>query len=376
MKSIVSAALERHKTEEALSAKIPEAQKEKELSDDDKELEDLIKRLHVQIKIVGCGGGGSNTINRCWDTGISGAVMCATNTDVRHLRSVHAHRKIVLGRNTTGGRGAGALPDLGEKATLESVDDLRKFVAGSHIVFVTAGLGGGTGTGGAPIVAKLAKETGALVIGVVTLPFKSEGPVRMQNAEYGLEKLARICDTTIVIPNDKLLELVPRLPLDAAFRVGDEVLMTCLKGMAEIITKTGIVNIDYSDILTIMRDGGVAMIGLGESESSTDKVAEAVNQALECPLLGDIDISGAKGALIRVIGGPDMTMIEAQRAVELVTSKLSPNARIIWGCSVEPDIEHKIKVLLVLTGVKSKYILGRGGAYAPEVAAADVDMIK
>lgn len=377
MKSLISEALERHeenkKREEAMAG-VPIPQPS--ASPDDKELEELIKQLHVSIKIVGCGGGGSNTVNRCWEAGISGAQMCACNTDAKHLLTIHADRKILLGKRTSKGLGAGAIPEVGEQSTRENEEDLRHFLGGANIAFVTAGMGGGTGTGAAPIVARLAKDAGALVMGVVTMPFKAEGVVRMQNAEYGLEKLARISDTTITIPNDKLLELVPRLPIDQAFKVADEVLMTTIKGLTEIITKPGLVNLDYSDIRTVMKDGGVAMVGLGESEASGDKVTEAMTQALTSPLLGEIDISYAKGALIRVTGGPDMTVSEAQKAAELVSSRLSPQARIIWGCSIDPELQSKLRVLLILTGVKSKYLIGKGEFGSTAIPAGDVDVVR
>jgi len=377
VKSIIDEALERHGEEQqkkvALEGKVQTVSE----SPDDKELQEIINTLQVSIKIFGCGGGGSNTINRCWEAGISGAQMAAANTDAKHLLSIHADRKFLIGKRTTKGLGAGAIPQVGEEATRENESELRQYLSGSNIVFVTAGMGGGTGTGSAPMIAKLSKEAGALVMGVVTMPFKAEGAVRMQNAEYGLERLARVCDTVITIPNDKLLELVPRLPLDQAFKVADEILMTCIKGITEIITKPGLVNLDYSDILTIMKGGGVAMIGLGESEDTTEKVTEAVTQALSSPLLGEIDITHAKGALIRVVGGPDMTVSEAQKAAELVSNKLSPSARIIWGCSIDPDSERHIKVLLILTGVKGKYIVGREGESGGYAANADgVDEVK
>ncbi|HVO77798.1 MAG TPA: cell division protein FtsZ, partial [Methanomassiliicoccales archaeon] len=238
--------------------------------------------------------------------------------------------------------------------------EIREFLNGANIVFVTAGMGGGTGTGSAHYVARIAKDQiRALTIGVVTLPFKAEGTVRMENAMAGLDKLRRICDTTIVIPNDKLLELVPKLPVDAAFKVADEVLMQTIKGLTEIITKPGLVNLDYADIMTVMNEGGVAFVGIGEATTDDDdRVKTAVNEALHSPLLGEINLKQAAGALIRVVGGPDMTVGEAQKAAEIVTGSVADRARIIWGCSIEPEIEGTIKILLILTGAQSKYMLG------------------
>jgi len=326
----------------------------------DEEIKRIAAQLEVSIKIVGCGGGGSNTINRCADAGISGAQLCALNTDAKHLLTVTAPCKILIGKVATRGLGAGAIPEVGEQAARENEMEIRKFLEGSNIVFVTAGMGGGTGTGSAHFVAGIAKERiRALTIGVVTLPFKSEGTVRMENALDGLDKLRRVTDTTIVVPNDKLLEMVPKLPVQAAFKVADEVLMQTIKGLTEIITKPGLVNLDYADILTIMNEGGVAFVGMGESdkESSDDRVKDAVHEALTSPLLGDINVKQSKGALVRVVGGPDMTVDEAQRAAEIVGKSVDPRARIIWGCSIEPENEGKVQVLVIFTGAKSKFML-------------------
>jgi cell division protein FtsZ len=240
-------------------------------------------------------------------------------------------------------------------------------------------MGGGTGTGSAHLVARLAKEAGALTMGVVTLPFPGEGTARMEQARDGLERLRRVCDTTIVIQNEKLLELVPRMPLDAAFKLADAVLMTGIKGIAEIVTRPGLVNLDYADILTVMKDGGVALIGLGESESATDRVTEAVTEALTSPLLGNVDLKDATGALVRVIGGPTMTVSEAEKAAALVGGKISKRARIIWGCTVEnsPEMENTIKVLLIITGVRAASLLGqKGGGYASGQSEEVIDLVR
>jgi len=240
-----------------------------------------------------------------------------------------------------------------------------KFIDNRQIVFVTAGMGGGTGTGSAPVVAELARLRGALVMGVVTMPFRAEGRVRTENALKGLNRLREHCDTTIIIPNDRLLEMVPKLPLEAAFKVADEMLMQSIKGITEVLTKPGLVNVDFNDLMTIMKNGGVAMIGIGEGDDSDgkmEKVEKAVGEAMGSPLLGDIDTSEARGALIRVVGGPDMTVTEAEKAAEFVGAKINPSARIIWGCSVEPEMEHKLKIMVVCTGVKSNSFLSRYGA--------------
>src|SRR6266511_3234311 len=377
MKSLLNEALARHQEaeekEEREAAKATKPQ-DKSKSGDDEEIEKIVESINVSIKIVGCGGGGSNTINRCSEAGISGAQLCAVNTDAKHLLSVRAPKKILIGKRLTKGLGAGALPEVGEQAAHESEEDIREFIRGAHVVFITAGMGGGTGTGSAQYVARVGKEEGALTMGVVTMPFKSEGRIRMENAEAGLDKLRKFCDTTIVIYNDKLLELVPRLPINAAFKVADEILMQSIKGMTEIITKPGLVNLDYADLMTIMKGGGVAMIGLGESDADRDRIEYAVNEALESPLLGEVDLTHARGVLVRVVGGPDLTISEAQKAAELIGTKVNPQARIIWGCSVDPELERSVHVLLCITGVKSKSILGKEFNHAP--VAQDVDEVR
>lgn len=322
----------------------------------DKELEEVLSSLTTTIKVVGCGGAGTNTISRCVASAITGAELISVNTDAQHLLLAESPRKVLIGRHLTRGLGAGSLPQIGEEAAKESEQDLRNAIGRSDMVFVTCGLGGGTGTGSAPVVAQLAKEAGALTIGVVTLPFSVEGLVRMENAESGLKRLRDICDTVIVVPNDKLLEIVPNLALNAAFKVADEVLMRSIKGITEMITKPGLVNLDFADLKTIMKRGGVAMIGLGEAEGE-NKAVNAVVEALNSPLL-EVDISEATGALVNVTGGEDMTISEAERVVQEIYSRIDPNARIIWGTTVDPTLKRNIRAMLVITGVKSKQILG------------------
>ncbi len=361
MKSLVNEALARH--EESRAKEEIEGTKEPApKSSEDEEIQKIVDALNVSIKIVGCGGAGSNTINRCSEAGVMGAQLIALNTDAKHLLSIHSPKKLLIGKRLTKGLGAGALPEVGEQAAHENEEEIRTMVRDSHIVFVTAGMGGGTGTGTAQYVARLSKEAGSLVMGVVTMPFRSEGKIRMENAEAGLDKLRRFCDTTIVIYNDKLLELVPRLPIDAAFKVADEILMQCIKGMTEIITKPGLVNLDYADLMTIMKGGGVAMIGIGESDEDRDRIEYALNEALESPLLGEVDLTHARGCMVRVVGGPDLTISEAEKAAEVVGEKINPSARIIWGCSIEPELEKTVRVLLVITGIKSKSFLGKESA--------------
>ncbi len=357
MKSILDRALDRNGGQQTAPAGSENTTTG--LAAEDEELKRIVETLRVKIAIVGCGGGGSNTIRRLYQSGIVGATLVAANSDAKHLLSIHAPHKVLLGRTLTKGLGAGAIPETGKAAAEEAKDELLRYVDGQHIVFVTAGMGGGTGTGSAPIVAEMARQRASLVMGVVTLPFRAEGKVRMDNAVKGLNRLREFCDTTIIVPNDKLLELVPKLPLEAAFKVADEVLMQSIKGITEIITKPGLVNVDFNDIMTIMKNGGVAMIGMGDSDSVDGRTEEAVDGALSSPLLGDLDLHEARGALIRVVGGFDMTVTEAEKAAELVGKAINPMARIIWGCSVEPECEGRIKVMVVITGVKSSHFLGR-----------------
>lgn len=322
--------------------------------DTDAELIEVLKGLKTNIKIVGCGGSGSNTITRIMEEGIQGAEIVAANTDAQHLLLTQATKKILLGRRATRGLGAGAIPQIGEMAAREVEDEIKAIVEGSDIVFVTAGMGGGTGTGSAPVVAEVAKNSGALVISVVTLPFSGEGKMRMENAAWGLAKLKEKSDTIIVIPNDKLLQLVPRLPLNEAFRFADEVLMRSIKGLTELITKPGLVNLDFNDLKTVMKDGGTAMVGMGQS-GSQDRAADAAKKALSSPLL-DMDISTATSAIVSVTGSSNMSVEEAHLVLEEVRKKINPNARIIWGARIDESMKNDIKVLTILVGAKNKYI--------------------
>jgi len=324
--------------------------------DTDRELEQLLSKQRAKIKVIGTGGAGNNTIDRVKEVGIIGAETIAINTDAQDLLYTNADIKILIGREITGGLGAGSIPKIGEEAARESEQDIKKRIQGADMVFITCGLGGGTGTGSAPIIAEIAKKVGCLTVGIVTLPFIMEGQRRYENAIIGLEKLERIVDTLIVIPNDKLLELAPDLPLQTAFKVADEILTNAVKGIAELVTKAGLVNLDFADIKAVMGDGGVAMIGVGESDTE-NRALEAVEKAISNPLL-DVDISGATGALINVSGGSDMTLDEARKVVEAVSQKLDEDARIIWGAQISEDLENTIRTMLIVTGVSSPQIFG------------------
>ncbi len=323
----------------------------------DEELREVLESLRTNIYIVGLGGAGCNTIDRVSEEGIHGAQLVAGNTDAQDLLTIRANRKILMGRNLTKGLGTGAKPEIGEKAAQEAKEQYEDLLSDADIVFLTCGLGGGTGTGSVETVARVAKDADALTIAVLTQPFSAEGESRMRSAAWGIKRVRNVADTVILIPNDKLLELVPRLPLNKAFKVADEVLMRAIKGMTEIITKPGLVNLDYNDLRTIMQGAGQAMIGMGESNAGGDKRAlEAVDGAINSPLL-DVDISGASGVLINVTGSEDMSVHEAELVAEEVEKKVDENANIIWGCSVDPTLEDKLKVMIVATGVKSKQII-------------------
>ncbi|MDP3728096.1 MAG: cell division protein FtsZ [bacterium] len=323
----------------------------------DEELEAILQRQRSKLKVIGCGGGGNNSINRMADIGIVGTETIAINTDAQDLLYTNADVKILIGKELTQGLGAGSIPQVGEEAAKESESEIRSKISGSDMVFITCGLGGGTGTGSAPVVAEIAKKSGALTVAIVTVPFEMEGARRFENAMYGLERLEKYADTLIVIPNDKLLELAPDLPLHTAFKVADEILTNAVKGIAELVTKTGLVNLDFADIKAVMSRGGVSMIGIGESDSS-NRAMEAVDKAINNPLL-DVDISGATGALINVSGGSDMTLEEARQVVETISKKLDEEARIIWGAQISEDLGSAMRVLLIVTGVKSPQIFGK-----------------
>ncbi len=328
------------------------------------ETEDIRKKIRdefgidsyqARIFVIGVGGMGSNVVNKISRMGIKGALTVAVNTDAAHLAMIKADRKLLIGKELTRGLGAGGSPELGRKAAEESRQELKELLKGADMVFLILGLGGGTGTGAAPVIAQYAKEQGAIVIAVTTLPFKIEG-ARMSKAEDGLARLRDICDTVIVIENQKLLEYGGNLPIEQAFELGDNLISTMIKGITETISVPSLVNLDYADVRTIMGVGGVSAIGVGIS-SSSDRAREAVTKSLSNPLL-EVDYSGAKGALIQVIGGPDLKLEEINLIGETVSKYLSPEAQTIWGARILPDWKGKIQVITIITGVKSPYILG------------------
>ena len=328
----------------------------KKSNDDlDEELLKIIEGSRANIIVVGTGGAGNNTISRLNEIGIEGAKTITVNTDAQDLFYSVSDKKLLLGRQTCGGLGAGGEPTIGEESAEESEEDIKEELEGADMVFVTCGLGGGTGTGSAPVISKVAKKAGALTVAVATMPFSAEGVKRRENAEIGLEKLQENADTVIVIPNDKLLEVAPNLPLNKAFMASDEILGRAVKGITELITKPGLISLDFADISSIMKGSGMAMIGMGESESG-DRAIESVHEALSSPLL-DIDISNAKGALINISGSSDLTLNEAEKIVQIVGDRLDPEANIIWGAQIDEDLQNMIRTTIVVSGVKSQYTI-------------------
>jgi cell division protein FtsZ len=308
------------------------------------------------IKVIGCGGGGGNMVNWLYKKGVRGAEIVACNTDKQHLDMIEADRKILLGTHVTRGLGAGGYPQKGMEAAKESQQELKDSLRGGDMVFVCAGMGGGTGTGSAPVVAQMCKEAGAIVIGTVTMPFKVER-ARVDKAEEGLHQLRQHCDTVIVIDNNRLVAIAGNLPVNQAFAVANELVATMIKGIVEIISVPSLVNLDFADVKAIMRDGGVAVIGVGVSDTA-NRVEEAVKGALANPLL-DVDYTGATGALIHVTGGPDLTLDEVSKVGDLVTESMDQDANVIWGARVLEDMKGKITVMTIMTGVRGSSILGK-----------------
>ena len=347
------------------------------VSPEDAELLTFIENSKPKIYVVGAGGSGCNTMSRMHEVRIEGVKLVAMNTDVQHLVKMRADKKILLGKKTTKGMGAGSNPAVGEAAAKESAEEIKAAIADGMMVFITCGLGGGTGTGSAHIIAEQAKAAGALTIAVVTLPFASEGKIRLQNALEGLDKLRKHADTVIVIPNDKLLAIVPDLPLNTAFKVSDEVLAGAVKGIAELVTKAGLVNLDFADLRTILSSAGCAVVGIGEAsvEAKPDQRALiAVDTAMNSPLL-DVDVSTANRALINVTGGEDMTLKEAELIVSEVSKRIDPSSHIIWGARVEKSAKKSaIRVLAVIAGAKFPHYELQGAAAVGRQAEAELDL--
>jgi len=310
----------------------------------------------ANIKVVGCGGAGGNMASWLYKKGIRGAEVICINTDKQHLDIHEADRKILIGRDLTKGLGAGGYPKVGTESAKESSTELKEALKGSDMVFICAGMGGGTGTGSAPVVAKIAKDMGAIVIGTVTMPFDLER-ARVDKAEFGLQELRAVSDSVIVIDNERLVAIAGNLPIQQAFAVANELVATMIKGIVETIAVPSLVNLDYADVKAIMSDSGVCAIGVGESDSE-HRVEEATRRALTNPLL-EVSYVGATGALIHVAGGQDLRLDEVSKIGDIVTEALDKDANVIWGARISDDMKDKVRVMTIIAGVNSPYILGK-----------------
>lgn len=329
---------------------------EKNARDADTDADDGFEDLSdPQIVVVGCGGAGNNTVNRLHNIGIDGAETVALNTDKQHLQMVEADTKVLVGKSLTEGLGAGGDPEMGEQATEQARETINGVLSGADLVFITAGMGGGTGTGAAPVVSDIAKNNGAVVVGMVSTPFNVE-KARTVKAEEGLEKLREKADSVIVLDNNRLLDYVPNLPVGQAFSVMDQIISETVKGISETITQPSLINLDYADMTTIMNQGGVAVMLVGETQDK-NKTEEVVNDALEHPLL-DVDYRGASGGLVHITGGPDLTLSEAEGIADRITDRLSASANVMWGARIQEDYKGKVRVMAIMTGVQSAQVLG------------------
>lgn len=315
-----------------------------------------------KIVVVGCGGGGNNTINRLYNIGVSGAETIAINTDKIHLDNIEADKKILIGKSVTRGLGAGGFPEVGKRTAELAKGTLTEVLKDANLVFVTAGMGGGTGTGVAPVVAEIAKEQGAIVIGMVTSPFRVERS-RLVKAEEGLDELRNAADTVIVLDNNRLLDYCPNVPIDQAFSVMDQLISETVKGISETITQPSLINLDYADVKAIMSSGGLAVMLVGEAKGQ-DKANDVVRNALNHPLL-DVDTNGATGCLLHITGGPDMSLLEAEKIASSLTYELDSRANVIWGARVRPDYEGKVRCMAIMTGINSAQIVGPNSEGVP-----------
>ena len=340
MQDIVNSALE--------NAEAEQRDMDADLGDDD-EFGD------PRIVIVGAGGAGNNTVNRLYNIGVDGAETIAINTDKQHLKMIEADTKILVGKSLTNGLGAGGDPSMGERATEMAQGTIKEVLGEADLVFVTAGMGGGTGTGAAPVISKIAKEQGSIVVGMVSTPFNVER-ARTVKAEEGLEKLRNEADSIIVLDNNRLLDYVPNLPIGKAFSVMDQIIAETVKGISETITQPSLINLDYADMTSIMNQGGVAVMLVGETQDK-NKTKEVVSDAMNHPLL-DVDYRGASGGLVHITGGPDLTLKEAEGIAQNITERLEASANVIWGARIEDEYKGKVRVMAIMTGVQSAQILG------------------
>jgi len=320
-----------------------------------KQMDDVDGFGDPRIVIVGAGGAGNNTVNRLYNIGVDGAETIAINTDKQHLQMVEADTKILVGKSLTNGLGAGGDPNMGERATEMAQGTIKEVLGDADLVFVTAGMGGGTGTGAAPVVSKIAKEQGAIVVGMVSTPFNVER-ARTVKAEEGLERLREEADSIIVLDNNRLLDYVPNLPIGKAFSVMDQIIAETVKGISETITQPSLINLDYADMTSIMNQGGVAVMLVGETQDK-NKTEEVVKDAMNHPLL-DVDYRGASGGLVHITGGPDLTLQEAEGIAQNITNRLEASANVIWGARIQEEYKGKVRVMAIMTGVQSAQVLG------------------
>ena len=331
------------------------------------------------IKVIGVGGAGGNAVNRMIDDGVQGVSFIAANTDVQALNSNKAEDKIQLGPKLTRGLGAGSHPEVGQKAAEESEQTIEDALKGADMIFITAGMGGGTGTGAAPVVAKIARETGALTVGVVTRPFSFEGPKRSKNAAEGITQLKQYVDTLVIIANNRLLEMVDKkTPMMDAFKEADNVLKQGVQGISDLITSTDYVNLDFADVKTVMENQGAALMGIGRA-SGENRTVEATKLAISSPLL-EVSIDGAKQVLLNITGGPDLTLFEAQDASEIVSKAAGDDVNIIFGTSINPNLGDEVVVTVIATGIDSaaeeaasKQLPGRSHQIKVKPSAAPVN---
>ncbi len=315
-----------------------------------------------KIAVVGVGGGGNNAVQRLSQMDVRGASLFAFNTDAKHLGMLNNNiTKLILGKELTHGLGAGGFPEIGEKAAELSRNEIALLLKDTNLVFLTAGMGGGTGTGSAPVVSRIAKEQGAIVIGIVTMPFSLER-VRLETAKKGIEKLRQNVDTLVVIDNQRLVELYPNLPIEKAFALADEITAKAVRGITETITQPSLINLDFADVRNIMSAGGLAMISVGTGQG-TNKVSDVVESTLKNKLL-DVDYSKATGVLIHIIGGPDLTLGEANEIGTRLTEHIAPNANVTWGARLDPTYENRVEVIAIFTGVSGASVMGKKEEHA------------
>ncbi len=343
------------------------------------DVEEIAKRAIPQISVFGIGGAGCNIVSWMKNKGVTGARIYALNTDAQHLSITKADERLLIGYKITGGLGCGGFPEQGAKAAEESAKEIEALIDGSGLVFITAGLGGGTGTGASPVVARLAKDAGALTVGVVTIPFQVER-ARLLKAKEGLKRLVEECDAVIVIDNNRLRKIAGNLPLAEAFAVANELIATFIKNISETISIPSLINLDFADLKAIMMGSGVCSIGFGEGQGET-KVEDAVEKALDTPLLDIGDIRKAEGALVHIEGGDDMTLEDVNRAGEIVIERIAPNARVSWGARVNSALQGVMKATVVLAGVESPFLVEELKPFAslrgePEGKPEEVDVVK